>query len=44
MASRTNTICAKCPMAQERLNGRYCTKLNRNVEYDKKPACKTTNK
>lgn len=44
MATKTNPICAKCAKAYEQLNGRYCTLLKRNVEYDKKPTCKTTNK
>lgn len=44
MASHTNPICAKCAKSYEQLNGRFCTLLNRRVEYDKEPPCKTDNK
>lgn len=41
MASHTNPICAQCAKAYERFNGRYCKLLQRNVEYDKTPACQS---
>lgn len=41
MRTHTNPICGKCEKAYERLNGRYCTLLNRNVEYAKTPPCQT---
>lgn len=44
MKSKTNPICGKCSKSYESLNGRYCTLLKRNVEYDKKPACQTDKK
>ena len=45
MSSHTNPICARCAKAYEQLNGRYCTLIKRNVEYDKTPACQSqTNK
>ena len=42
MASHTNPICAQCAKAYDRLNGRYCTLLDKSVEYDKKPACQSS--
>ena len=44
MASKTNPICAKCPMAHERINGRFCTQLGKLVEYDPAPRCRPPKK
>nr|DAI13826.1 MAG TPA: hypothetical protein [Caudoviricetes sp.] len=36
-----NSFCADCRHALNALNGRYCTKLHRYVEYSTAPQCLT---
>lgn len=40
MASHTNPICASCAMAHTGLNGRFCDKIKKYVEYSQQPPCK----
>lgn len=42
MNTGTNKICAECSIAQNSLNGRYCNKLRKYVEYAKAPPCGKT--
>lgn len=37
-------LCADCQYALNALNGRYCTKLQRYVEYAATPQCLTNKK
>lgn len=39
MKPRSNPKCLACGLAMERFNGRWCLRLNRNVEYCPTPPC-----
>lgn len=41
--SKANEICKKCESSFNSKNGYYCLKLQRVVEYDKTPMCKSNN-
>lgn len=34
-----NPYCAVCHLGINTVNGRYCTRLNKNVEYAEEPPC-----
>ena len=40
MSSHTNPECAVCKEAFNGLNGRYCNRLKKYVEYAAQPLCK----
>jgi len=39
MKQQTNDICHQCVEAHNALNGRYCNRLQKYVEYAKEPLC-----
>lgn len=40
----TNPICQACPQSYNTINGRYCNKAHRYVQYNKEPVCITSTK
>lgn len=39
MPTHTNEICRECPIAYNALNGRYCKRIGKYVEYATEPEC-----
>lgn len=40
MKKAKNNLCAQCPKAHDSINGRYCNKLRKYVQYATEPPCK----